>query len=73
VQLVVNGVMLYRLNRFYTPTGAGDLHDTGDSVIVTKNKMRGSGKTISLKISSSAGKDLRLIGWATAASAVSVA
>jgi hypothetical protein len=68
-----NAFEAYRLNRFYTPTGAGDLHDTGDSVIVTKNKMRGSGKTISLKISSSAGKDLRLIGWATAASAVSVA
>jgi hypothetical protein len=57
----------YRLLRNYIPSGAGDLFDYGDSVIVTKNKIRGSGKTLSLKIESEEGKDMVLLGWATPA------
>jgi hypothetical protein len=59
-----NEFQAYRLTRFYTPTGAEDPFDNGDSVIVTKNKVRGSGKTISLKISSEEGKDMKILGWA---------
>lgn len=54
----------YRILRFYTPTNVNDDFDTGDDVIVTKNKLRGSGKTLSLKITSESGKDMRLLGWA---------
>ena len=53
----------YRLLRNYTPTGASDTYDSGDSVVVTKNKLRGQGKCLSLKIQSSEGKDMKLLGW----------
>ena len=53
----------YRYVRNYIPSGAGDTFDTGDSIIVTKNKLRGGGKALSLKIYSETGKDLYLLGW----------
>ncbi len=57
----------YRLLRNYIPSGGADSFDYGDGVIVTKNKIRGSGKTLSLKIESEEGKDMVLLGWATPA------
>jgi len=54
----------YRLGRNYTPTGAEDTFDYGYEVIVTKSKLRGSGRVLSLKISSDDGKDMQLLGWA---------
>lgn len=53
----------YRLAKFYVPSGIGDSFDYGFSTISTKNILRGQGKAISLYISSSAGKDMHLIGW----------
>ena len=61
----------YRLLRHYIPSGSGDPFDYGDGVIVTKNKLRGSGKTLSLKISSEEGKDMKLLGWGVPATATS--
>ena len=55
----------YRLLRNYLPTGSTDDFDYGDKVIVTKNKLRGSGKTLSLYIKSEEGKDMKLLGWGT--------
>lgn len=55
----------YRLLRNYLPSGTADTFDYGDKVIVTKNKLRGSGKTLSLYIKSEEGKDMKLLGWAT--------
>jgi len=54
----------YRLKRNYIPSGAADDFDYGEGVIVTKNKLRGSGKALSLKIQSESGKDMRILGWA---------
>lgn len=54
----------YRFLRDYIPTGVTDPFDYGDRVIVTKNKLRGSGKCLSLKIQSESGKDMKLLGWA---------
>lgn len=54
----------YRFNRRYIPSGPLDTFDNGDKVIVTKNKLRGSGRALSLKITSEEGKDMRLLGWA---------
>jgi hypothetical protein len=54
----------YRLLRNYIPSGVDDTFDYGDRVIVTKNKLRGSGRSLSLKISSESGKDMKLLGWA---------
>lgn len=66
-----NQFQAYRLLRNYIPTGDTDPFDYGDSVIVTKNKLRGSGKTISLKIQSEAGKDMQILGWGVTATATS--
>lgn len=61
----------YRLLRRYTPSGVSDPFDYGEDVIVTKNKLRGSGKVLSLKIESSPGKDMKLLGWGMEVSAKS--
>ena len=66
-----NQFQAYRLLRNYIPSGPADTFDYGDSVIVTKNKLRGSGKTISLKIQSEAGKDMQILGWGVSAVATS--
>jgi hypothetical protein len=61
----------YRLTRNYIPSGSSDDFDYGEHVIVTKNKLRGSGKSLSLKIQSEAGKDMKILGWAEVATATS--
>ena len=53
----------YRLSKFYLPENSNDGFDTGDSLVITRNKLRGNGKALSLKFSTSPGKDLRLYGW----------
>jgi hypothetical protein len=57
----------YRILRNYIPSGVADTFDYGDRVIVTKNKLRGSGRALSLNIRSVSGKDMKLLGWATEA------
>lgn len=42
---------------------SGDPFIYGDTVITTKNKLRGRGRAISLKFTASTGKDLQLQGW----------
>lgn len=66
-----NEFQAYRLLRNYIPSSDTDAFDYGDAVIVTKNKLRGSGKTISLKIQSEAGKDMQILGWGVTATATS--
>jgi hypothetical protein len=53
----------YKLLRNYIPSGVSDPFDYGDSVIVTKHKLRGHGRCLSLKIQSEQGKALNLLGW----------
>jgi len=53
----------YRLLRNYIPANASDSFDYGEKLIITKNKLRGSGKTLSLYIKSEEGKDMKLQGW----------
>lgn len=53
----------YRLRRDFIPSGAGTFAN-GEAVVVTKNKLRGEGKSLSLYISAEAGKNLHLVGWA---------
>lgn len=54
----------YRLlkNQPASPS-SGDTFDYGDTVIVTKNKLRGRGRALSLYFNSDPGKDLKLLGW----------
>lgn len=53
----------YRYRRLYSPSGPSDPFDNGHSVISTKNKLRGHGAVLSLKISTSPEKDCKLLGW----------
>jgi hypothetical protein len=54
----------YRYTRNYIPSGPLDAFDTGDGVLVTKNKLRGIGRSLSLKLQSEPGKDMKVLGWA---------
>lgn len=45
------------------PTSLPATFDPGYNVVVTKNKVRGSGKVLQLRFSSEAGKDLYMYGW----------
>jgi len=53
----------YRYKRRYTPDNVTDEYDYGTTTIVTKNKLRGRGRVVSLLISSEADKDMKLLGW----------
>ena len=53
----------YRLNRLWMPSSSSDEYDDGFSVVTTKNKLRGKGRVLSLKFSTSPGKNLHLYGW----------
>lgn len=46
-----------------TSPSSGDTFDYGPSVIETKNKLRGSGKALSLYFQSEEAKDMKLLGW----------
>lgn len=61
----------YKFLRNYIPSGVADDFDYGEAVIVTKNKLRGSGKCLSLKIQSENYKDMKLLGWGVTAIATS--
>lgn len=54
---------VYRYRRPYFPSGTQDNFDTGDKLIVTKNKLRGRGRVVSLDIRSEPGKDCHIYGW----------
>lgn len=53
----------YRLNRLWMPSISSDEYDDGFAVVTTKNKLRGKGRVLSLKFSTSPKKDLHLYGW----------
>lgn len=53
----------YRLGRLWVPSSSSDEYDDGFSVVTTKNKLRGKGRVLSLKFSTSPGKNLHLYGW----------
>lgn len=53
----------YRYKRFYMPLDVNDPFDTGFATVVTKNRLRGYGKVLSLKFSTEPDHDLHLYGW----------
>ena len=53
----------YQYKRHYIPEDVNDPYDYGFETIVTRRKLRGKGRSLSLKFSSEPGKDLRLVGW----------
>jgi hypothetical protein len=55
---------VYRLQRPGILPVAGQPFDYGHEVIQTKSRLTGRGKALSLKFSSSPGKDCHILGWA---------
>lgn len=57
-----NDTQLYRINRpfFGSPSTA---YENGYPLVITKNKLRGRGKSVQMKFSSEEGKDMKLVGW----------
>ena len=53
----------YRHRRLYTPASAADLFENGQPIIVTRNKIRGRGRSVHLKFTAGAGKDSHILGW----------
>jgi hypothetical protein len=53
----------YRYKRLYFPVDVNDEFDTGHETIVTKNKLRGRGRALALKFTSSPGKEMHIYGW----------
>lgn len=56
----------YRLSRPYFPVDDQDTFDYGFVMITTRNRVRGSGKAISLRMDTEAGHDCHIYGWAMA-------
>lgn len=59
-------VQIYRFRRPYFASSTGDEFRYGENVITTKNKVRGVGKALSIKLYSEEGKDLHILGWGMA-------
>lgn len=53
----------YRHKRHYFPEDLADQYEDGHSVLVSKNKLRGKGRALSLKMSTEPNKDLHILGW----------
>ena len=54
---------VYRHRRQYVPSSTADTFADGQPVLVTKNKVRGRGRSLALKFTAGTGKDAWLIGW----------
>lgn len=55
---------VYRYNRAYFVSDIDDPFDTGYEIIMTKNKLRGRGRAIGFKFTSSPKKEMHIYGWA---------
>jgi len=53
----------YRLGRYVLPANVGDSFDYGFSSVITKNKIRGKGRALSLHLSTEEGKDCKVLGY----------
>lgn len=58
-----NPFQAYRHKRLYLPESAADTFDDGNAVVTTKNKIRGYGKALSLRIETEPEKDCQILGW----------
>ena len=54
---------VYRISRFYIPSGNLDSFANGLPVVATKSRVRGSGRALSVYYESESGKDMWLLGW----------
>ena len=56
---------VYRFRRTYTPTGSlPEDFDNGSPLTTSKNKVRGNGRALSIRLEATAGNDCYILGWA---------
>lgn len=53
----------YRFKRHWMPETPNDSFDNGYKTVVTRNKLRGKGKVLSLKMRTEPEKDCHILGW----------
>lgn len=53
----------YRFTRHYIPSDISDEFNNGYQTVVTRNRLRGGGKVLSLFIETEPAKDCQLLGW----------
>ena len=53
----------YRHTRYWTPASSSSGYDNGERVVVTRNKLRGRGRVLSILFETEPGKDFYLLGW----------
>ncbi len=56
-------VQIYRLKRYYIPSSYAVPMDGGYGTVVTRNKVRGRGRTVSMKYETEPLKDCQILGW----------
>lgn len=54
---------VYRHLRMYQPASAADTFDDGVPLVVTRNKVRGRGRSLQIKLYAGQGKDSFIAGW----------
>jgi hypothetical protein len=57
-----NPIQIYRFHRNYVPSGTDDPFNYGVDVITTRNRIRGKGHSLGIRLDSEAGKDCRILG-----------
>lgn len=53
----------YRIGNLYFPVDTNDTYDSGETIISTRNKIRGIGHSVAFKFESEGGKNMHLHGW----------
>ncbi|SPF82141.1 hypothetical protein [Pseudomonas phage GP100] len=56
-------VQTYRHRRHYMPNDLSDTYDDGNLTVRTRNKLRGSGRVVSLLFKSEPDKHMHILGW----------
>ena len=56
-------LQLYRRNRSYFPADVSEAYDDGFELVISKNKLRGRGRSVALRLSTEPGKDCAILGW----------
>lgn len=56
-------IQAYRHTRFWAPPDSSSGFDDGEGVVVTRNRLRGRGRVLSLLFKTEPKKDFKLLGW----------
>lgn len=56
---------VYRHARLYTPVDDTDTFDSGEYLVITRNKVRGRGRALHIKFTAGQGKHSHIAGWTT--------